>query len=194
MNKEYKCPSCGTSDFKVENGYYVCQICGHQTLAENQSSPIKETKPKQLKVEDKGADKLIPLVVFSFLALLELIELIDLFINYRVGWRGEYEYFYMIEGMLLAFFLFDFVCLLSLVGFVGTTTSAMFGKPVTKGVKNGLFVLYVLCHLLSTIFTIIFTIIFTMEFIFVNLLYDAIYIALIWFTTYRFEKWIKNNK
>jgi len=187
MNNEHKCPSCGTSDLKVENGYYVCQICGHQTIIESQSSPVKETKPKQVKVVDKGADKLIALVVFSFLALLELIAL---FINYRVGWRGEYEYFYGLEGMRLAFFLFDFVCLLSLLGFVGTTVSAMFGKSVTKGVKNGFFVLYVFCRLLSTIFTMVEY----EQFIFVNLLYDAMYVALIWFTTYRFEKWIKNNK
>ena len=32
MNKNYKCPSCGTSDFKVDNGFYVCQICGHQEV------------------------------------------------------------------------------------------------------------------------------------------------------------------
>lgn len=183
-NKEYKCPNCGTSDFKVENGCYVCQICGHQTIVESKSTPAKETKPKQIKVVDKGADKLIQLVVFSFFALLELI---DLFINYRaIGWSGEYKYFYRLEGWRLAFFLFDFVLLLSLLGFVGTTASAMFGKTITKGIKNGFFILYVLCRILSTIFMMVKY----EEFIFVSLLYDTIYISLIWLTTYKFAKWI----
>ena len=38
-NKDYKCPVCGTSDFKVENGYYICQICGNQTVAAREEKP-----------------------------------------------------------------------------------------------------------------------------------------------------------
>jgi hypothetical protein len=33
-----KCPMCETSDFKDENGYYVCQICGHKIPKESPTS------------------------------------------------------------------------------------------------------------------------------------------------------------
>ena len=69
MNKEYKCPFCGTSDFKVENGYYVCQICGNQTIIESKSTPVEE-KPEQPQKQSS----------------LEIISAIFVFLCPPVGW------------------------------------------------------------------------------------------------------------
>lgn len=33
-----KCPMCDTSDLKEDNGYYVCQICGHKIPKESPAS------------------------------------------------------------------------------------------------------------------------------------------------------------
>ncbi len=38
-----KCPMCDTSDFKEDNGYYVCQICGHKIPKEGSSSSNSTT-------------------------------------------------------------------------------------------------------------------------------------------------------
>lgn len=41
-----KCPMCETSDFKDENGYYVCQICGHKIPKEAPATP-KSNNPSK---------------------------------------------------------------------------------------------------------------------------------------------------
>lgn len=52
-NKDYKCPSCGTSDFKMENGYYVCQICGHQEKMPPKPDEKQIKKEKIARLEKK---------------------------------------------------------------------------------------------------------------------------------------------
>lgn len=38
-----KCPKCDTSDFREDNGYYVCQICGHKIPKETTATPSETT-------------------------------------------------------------------------------------------------------------------------------------------------------
>lgn len=39
-----KCPMCDTSDFREDNGYYVCQICGHKIPKETTATPSNGRK------------------------------------------------------------------------------------------------------------------------------------------------------
>ena len=41
-----KCPMCDTSDLKEDNGYYVCQICGHKIPKEASATPKSNTASK----------------------------------------------------------------------------------------------------------------------------------------------------
>ena len=173
MNKEYKCPSCGTSDFKVENGYYVCQICGNQTPVEEKSQ--KEVTPKIKKQLEKSADKLIPLIIYSFLALITIIPVLQ-----------DMKYFEYYQGISRMLWVFDLLCGLAMIRFAGITFSSMKGKITSSAIKNLLFGTYTFCRVVTTIVVMILN----ERFIFMNLVYDAIYISLIWFTTYKFAKWI----
>ena len=173
MNKDYKCPFCGTSDFKVENGYYVCQICGNQTPVEEK--PQKEVTPKIKKQLEKSADKLIPLIIYSFLALITIIPVLQ-----------NMEYFEYYEGISMMLWVFDLLCGLAMICFVGITFSLMKGKTTSSAIKNLLFGTYTFCRVVITIVLMILN----ERFIFINLVYDVIYIALVWFTTYKFAKWI----
>lgn len=44
--EKMKCPMCDTSDFKEDNGYYVCQICGHKIPKETPTAPSNGSKSK----------------------------------------------------------------------------------------------------------------------------------------------------
>jgi hypothetical protein len=70
--EKMKCPMCDTSDFKDDNGYYVCQICGHKIAKENAVPQRGKTKTNKTPVSDKGADKIISLVIFSSILCLAL--------------------------------------------------------------------------------------------------------------------------
>ena len=175
MNKEFKCPLCGTSDFKVENGYYVCQICGHQTHIDEQ--PREETKPKtQNKTPlEKSADTLIPLIIYLFLAL---IAIIPVFQNLK------FVRYY--RGMRIVLWACKLLYTLAIVCFIGITLRAIKGKLVSSSIKNILFVTYTLSRVASSIVVMIIN----KRFIYIDLVYEVIYISLVWFTTYKFAKWI----
>lgn len=170
MNKNYKCPSCGTSDFKVENGFYVCQICGHQEVIEQKEKPNKKQS-----VINKGADTLIPLIIYLFLALITIIPVLQ-----------NMKYFEYYEGISMMLWVFDLLCGLAMICFVGITFSLMKGKITSSAIKNLLFGTYTFCRVVTTIVLMILN----EKFIFINLVYDVIYISLVWFTTYKFAKWI----
>lgn len=168
-NNDYICPICGTKDFKIENGYYVCQICGNQTQIEEK--PKKEIAPKIKKELDKSADKLIPLIIYSFMALIAIIPVFQ-----------ELVYF---DGITLLFL--KLIYSLTMICFVCITFCQMKGKIISPIIKNLLFYICVFFKVVTTIVEMVLL----QRFIFVDLLYDAIYISLVWLTTYKFAKWIK---
>ena len=182
INKDYTCPACGTSDFKVESGFYVCQICGHQTMIENTSSAKKRESRQRKEKPNKSANTSVALIIFAFLASLALLSL---FLDYRVSYyrRGDYyiKYFY-IRGTRLIYFLFDLFRLLTLIGFV-CVSALKKSFSEAKSVYITLFITYAIFLIAPTFFTMI-----RFRLQFSNLLYNAIYFTFVWFTTFKFTK------
>jgi hypothetical protein len=169
------------SDFKIENGYYVCQICGHQEAVPGSAPTKTATKTKQGKTPDKSTDKIISLIVFAALAFLALIAL---FKNYGINLGGG-----NLQGVQLVFFLCDICCLIDLLGLLVASLATIYDRKEMKGAKTFFFVLYAFARLMKTIYRGV-----VYRFAFTALLYDIFYIALVWVAIYGLKKWIKNSK
>ena len=170
--EKMKCPMCDTSDFKDDNGYYVCQICGHKIAKENAVPQRGKTKTNKTPVSDKGADKIISLVIFSFIALSTVLSILP---------NLEYYLTYGITN--LSFSLF---CVIPMVCFAISTIRKMQGRAGnTTGLKTFGFVIYAIGEAGPTIINIF------NYFNITSILYTAFYIALVWVAVYKLEKWIK---
>lgn len=118
MNKEYKCPSCGTSDFKVENGYYVCQICGNQTAVEKPQSVPERTaqtvKPGNVGVNEQNIFTKLLIAGMSILIFGAFMFMLLGETRYFIGYIMLSGYYSMINTL----FVLDYICIA--IGAIGT--------------------------------------------------------------------------
>ena len=172
--KDFKCPMCDTSDFKDDNGYYVCQICDHKIPKENPSLQKKNPDKPKTQIVDKGVDKIIALVIFGFIAVSNVLSIIP-----------NLDYYFSYGIIDLVFSLF---CLIPMICFIVSTIRKMQGKVsnITGGKTIG-FIFYAIGEAIPTILNMIRYGYFNI----INILYTVFYIALVWVTVYKLEKWIK---
>ena len=163
-----KCPMCDTSDFKKENGYYVCQICGHKIETEEAS----DKRDSSAGSSQKRIDKIISLVIFGFIALGIVIDILS---NFK---------YYIYE---LSSLLFAILCLAPMIILIILTAREMKGKArISPMMKIFCLSSYVIGRILPIILNIIYG-----YFSFVSLIYAVVYIALVWIAIYKLEQWIK---
>ena len=100
MEKNLKCPMCDSSDFKEENGYYVCQICGNKIPIQTKTDkkPKKSSKKNEADSSSEKPQKPLPvrliqggLVLFGMgLVLLLGIIIVGLAVYGRVYFFDGY--------------------------------------------------------------------------------------------------------
>ena len=162
---------CDTSDFKDDNGYYVCQICGHKIPKENPSPQKKNPDKPKAQIVDKGVDKIIALVLFGIIAVSNVLLILP-----------NLDY-YLSDGIID--FLFSLFCLIPMICFIVSTIRKMQGKisNITGGKTIG-FIFYTIGEAAPTILNMIQYGYFNIA----NILYKVFFV---WVAVYKLEKWIK---
>lgn len=138
-----KCPVCDTSDFKFEDGYYVCQICGNK---------VKEGTGDALGADKKSGDKpdyskkLGTIISAAILAYLAYIG-VTAFFNSFVGYGGV---------MKILILLLNALALVPVVCFLVPTIKELLGKPFKEPVqKKGYIFLYAVARICVSVLVMV---------------------------------------
>lgn len=127
----------------------------------------------------KNTSKLVSLLLYSIIFIINVIPLISVFMRLK---------YY--RGISYLFIFFDVLCVLSIAILIGTTITAIkTGVSTTKFVKNGGFWIYAFCRIFPTLFSMILY----RYFNFTSILYDIIYVSIVYISTFKLEKWIKST-
>lgn len=164
MIEDMVCPRCGTSDFKIEDGCYVCQICGEQIPKEDNYKKPTRTRRQ---IVDKRVDKIISLVIFFFVIIASIIPIVN------------------VPSMPnIAFYS---ICIASMIFFIFLTVRKMYGlyyfSPIITGVVFGFFVLAEAC-------TIFINLLGGGTFSTLSLV-KVFLVAAVWVSVYKLDKWIR---
>ena len=170
--EKLKCPMCDTSDFKDENGYYVCQICGYQISketpksAENEST-LKGKKDKKKKNPTSGI-RLAAMLIFAYTFYLALSSILAVDISYLPS-------LYLIGHLL---------CLASsLLMFIHCWLKNRGKKGIGKGSKTLCFIMYAVGRVLSLL-----PMLMNGYFNASTIFSAAIFIVLFWLASYKLDK------
>lgn len=133
MEKNLKCPMCDSSDFKEENGYYVCQVCGNKIPIQSKTDekPKKTETAKHMNcitAKDATIIKVVSLLIELGLFLGEMISIILAL--------GTFEQFDSYTKMV---YIFGIIYCLSLLAFIAFSVLEWRGKVVPFAAKNCVF-------------------------------------------------------
>lgn len=87
MDKDLRCPMCEMSNFKEENGYYVCQICGHK-IPITDIAPHPETTEHNLTNEEIKKERRYEATLWYFRLAMSAMVILMLAFSFAIVVNG----------------------------------------------------------------------------------------------------------
>lgn len=130
-----KCPVCETSDFKFEDGCYVCQICGNKIKEGTGNAPAANNKSGDKPDYSKKLGSIISAAILVYLAYIGVTAILSSFSG-------------LSSAMGFVTMLINVVALAPVAYFLIPTIKELLGKPYKEPMQKRVYIiLYAIARL-----------------------------------------------